>query len=87
VRGLLRRALQLGTVLATRLVEFVDRVGGLIDRLTDRPQQPKTAPLPYDAIWTLMSAALGTDVSAILNEPALAEADAFLAEQNTCHSR
>ena len=82
VQGLLRRAWRLATVLTAQPAEFVDRVVGLADRLTDRRHAPITTPLLSDAIWPLLSAAGGPDVAALRSEPALAAAEASLAEQN-----
>jgi len=79
VTGLLRRTLRLGPViLFTRPAEFVDRLLGFVDRLTDRFEMPATAPLTPEALWPTLSLALGTDVSPFLREPALAEVDALV---------
>ena len=81
MQGFVRSAWRLGAVLTKRPTEFLDRVVGLIDRLTDRREQPMTVPVASDAIWPLISAAVGTDVIPLLREPALAATDTLLAEQ------
>src|SRR6266513_1948547 len=77
----IRRARQLAWVLATRPMEFIDRLLSLADRFTDSKQVPVTAPLSSELLWPTLSKLLKTDVSLILAEDALSRTDVFLAEQ------
>jgi len=64
--------------LITRPTEFVDRVAGLLDRLTDHSQESTTHPFPPDAVWSFLSDALRIDVESILREPTLLQTEAML---------
>jgi predicted O-methyltransferase YrrM len=64
--------------LVTRPTEFVDRIAGLLDRATDRPEEPATRPVPSDEVWAFLGKELRADVQSIRREPLLAETDAIL---------
>ena len=64
--------------LVTRPTEFVDRVASLLDRATDRAEEPATLPVHSEKVWAFLEEELRADVQSIRREPALAETDAML---------
>jgi predicted O-methyltransferase YrrM len=64
--------------LVTRPTEFVDRVACVLDRATDRLEEPVTRPVHSDEVWAFLGKELRADVQSIRREPALAETDHIL---------